>query len=70
MNIEDIIWLTVSRVKNNYDYGWIVMLDFIYMGSADLFGTGRERKKSKWKYVFPAGFELTPRQSTTGKSAP
>ena len=23
----------------------MVMLDFIYMGSADLFGTGRERKK-------------------------
>ena len=22
----------------------MVMLDFIYMGSADLFGTGRERK--------------------------
>ena len=29
---------------NNYDYRWMVMLDFIYMGSADLFGTGRERK--------------------------
>ena len=42
----------------------MVMLDFIYMGSADVFGTGRERKIQKWKYVFPAGFEPTPRQSS------
>ena len=26
-------------------------------------------KNSKWKYMFPAGFEPTPRQSMTGKSA-
>ena len=26
-------------------------------------------KNSKWKYMSPAGFEPTPRQSTTGKSA-
>ena len=44
MNIQGLIWLTVSRVKNNYDYRWIVMLDLIYMDSADLFETGRERK--------------------------
>ena len=48
----------------------MVIIDFIYMGSADLFGTGREQKIQNEKYVFPAGFELTPRQSTTGKSAP
>ena len=36
--------LIVSGVLNNYDYRWMVMLDFIYMGSAVLFGTGRERK--------------------------
>ena len=46
------------------------MLDFICNGSVDLFGTGRERKIQKWKYMSPAGFEPTPRQSTTGKSAP
>ena len=31
---------------------------------------GEGAKNSKWNYMFPAGFELTPRQSTTGKSAP
>ena len=44
------------------------MLDFIYMGSADLFGTGRERKIQN-ENMFPAGFGPTPRQSMTGKSA-
>ena len=44
------------------------MLDFIYMGSADLFGTGRERKIQN-ENMFPAGFGPPPRQSTTGKSA-
>ena len=29
---------------------------------------GEEAKNSKWKYMSPAGFEPTPRQSTTGKS--
>ena len=28
---------------------------------------GEGAKNSKWKYMSPAGFELTPRQSTTGK---
>ena len=28
---------------------------------------GEGAKNSKWKYVSPAGFEPTPRQSTTGK---
>ena len=47
----------------------MVMLDFIYMGSADLFGTGRERKIQDENIImFPAGFEPTLRQSTTGKS--
>ena len=45
----------------------MVMLDFIYMGSADLFRTGRERKIQNEKIMFPAGFEPTPRQSTTGR---
>ena len=27
-------------------------------------------RNSKWKYMSPAGFEPTPRQSTTGKSVP
>ena len=31
---------------------------------------GDGAKNSKWKYMFPAGFEPTPRQSMTGKSAP
>ena len=31
---------------------------------------GEGAKNSKWKYMFPARFEPTPRQSTTGKSAP
>ena len=31
---------------------------------------GEGAKNSKWKYMFSAGFETTPRQSTTGKSAP
>ena len=30
---------------------------------------GEGAKNSKWKYMVPAGFEPTPRQSTTGKSA-
>ena len=30
---------------------------------------GEGAKNSKWKYMSPAGFEPTPRQSTTGKSA-
>ena len=34
----------IWSLKKNYDYMWMVMLDFIYMGSADLFGTGREQK--------------------------
>ena len=46
----------------------MVMLDFIYIGSADRNGEGA--KHSKWKYMYPVGFEPTPRQSTTGKSAP
>ena len=46
----------------------MVMLDFITMGSADLFGTGKGAKNSKRKYMFPAGFEPTLRQSTTKKS--
>ena len=29
---------------------------------------GEGAKNSKWKYMFPVGFELTPRQSMTGKS--
>ena len=29
---------------NNYDFRWMVMLDFICNGSLDLFGTMRERK--------------------------
>ena len=44
MNIQGLLWLIVSGVLNNYDYRWMDMLDFIYMGSADLFGTERERK--------------------------
>ena len=31
---------------------------------------GEGAKNSKWKYISPAGLEPTPRQSTTGKSAP
>ena len=31
---------------------------------------GDGAKNSKWKYVYPARFEPTPSQSTTGKSAP
>ena len=31
---------------------------------------GEGAKNSKWKYIFPAGFEPTPRQSMTGKSVP
>ena len=31
---------------------------------------GEGAKNSKWKYMFPAGYEPTPRQSSTGKSAP
>ena len=31
---------------------------------------GEGAKNSKWKYMSPAGFEPTPCQSTTGKSAP
>ena len=34
----------INGVLNNYVYRWMIMLVFIYMGSADLFGTGRERK--------------------------
>ena len=44
----------------------MVMLDFIYMGPADLFATGRERKIQN-KNMFPAGFEPELRQSTTKK---
>ena len=32
--------------------------------------SGEGAQNSKWKHVFPAGFEPTPRQSMTGKSAP
>ena len=35
----------------------MVMLDFIFMGSANLFETGRELKIQKWKCMFPAGFQ-------------
>ena len=52
LNIQGLIWLIVSGVLNNYDYRWMVMLDFIYMGSADLFGTGRERKIQNEKMCF------------------
>ena len=34
----------ICGLYNNYDYRWMVMLDFICMGSAKLFGSGRERK--------------------------
>ena len=43
MNIQSLVWFIVSGVKNNYDSRWMVMLDFIYMGSAYLFGTGKEQ---------------------------
>ena len=44
------------------------MLDLICNGSVDLFGTGSERKiQNEHVYMSPAGFEPTPRQSTTGK---
>ena len=36
----------------------MVMLDFICKGSAELFGTGREKKNKK--KMSPAGFEPTP----------
>ena len=42
------------------------MLDFIYMDTADLFGTGRERKIQN-ENMFPAGFEphpASPRQES------
>ena len=50
----------------------MVMLDFIYMGSADLFGTGRERKiqneNTKKMYIFPGGdskpHHASPRQES------
>ena len=42
--IQGLIRLIMSGVLNNYDYRWMLMLDLIYMGSADLFGTRRERK--------------------------
>ena len=38
----------------------MVMLDFICIGPAELFGSGREQKNSKGKYMSPAGFEPTP----------
>ena len=41
------------------------MLDFIYIGSAERGGS----EKFKMKILIPVGFEPTPRQSTTGKSA-
>ena len=42
--IQGLVWLIVSGVLNKYDYRWMVMLDFICMGSFELFETGRERK--------------------------
>ena len=37
----------------------MIMLDFICIGSAELFGTGRERKIQN-ENMSPVGFELTP----------
>ena len=43
----------------------MVTLDFIYMGSADLLGTDRERKfQNEFYIMFPAGFEPTPQQES------
>ena len=41
--LYDFLFLFLGS-KNNYDFRWIDMLDFICNGSVDLFGTGRERK--------------------------
>ena len=48
---------------NNYDYRWMIMLDFIYMGSADLLGTRRERKIQNENTCFQ-------RDSTTHQASP
>ena len=42
--IQGLVWLIISGVLNNYDYRWMVMLDFICMGSTELFGTGWDWK--------------------------
>ena len=46
------------------------MLDFICNGSVYLPRIGEGAKNSQWKYMSLAGFEPSPRQSTTGMSAP
>ena len=49
------------------------MLDFIYMGSADLFGMERERTIQNEKNMFPGGTQATPfhdrKVSALGRSA-
>ena len=53
--------------KNNYDFRWMDMLDFICNGSVDLFGTGRERKIQNENICLQRDSNPRPRQSTTGK---
>ena len=52
------LWLQV----NGHDW-------FQLHGLRWLVRNGEGSKKSKWKYMIPAGFKPTPCQSTTGKSA-
>ena len=51
MNIQGLVWLTLSGVLNNYDYRWMVMLDNNCMGSTELFGTGWDKKFKMKIYV-------------------
>ena len=50
---------------NNYDYRWIVMLDFICICSAKMFGTEREQKiqnENVWLQWDSNPRHTTPRQ--------
>ena len=53
---KGLVWLIVSGVWNIYDFRWMIMLDFICIGSTELFGTGWDWKNQN-ENMSQAGFE-------------
>ena len=66
--IQGIVGLIVSGVWNNYDYRWMVMLDFICMGSTEL-SEQAGIEKFKMKIYVSSGIPLTPRHDKWNRAS-
>ena len=59
------IWVLKQLWLQDNDHAWFHLQRFRWPVR-----NGEGAKNPKWKYLSPGDFELTSRQSTTGKSAP